>query len=48
MDKKRKVNTKAKKSPKRSSGSTALSRIRPQVAGIDLGCREHWACALRR
>ena len=46
MDKRRRVNTKAKKSPKRmGSGSTALSRIRPQVAGIDLGCREHWVCA---
>ncbi len=46
MDKSRKVNTKAKKSRKRKrSSSTALSRIHPQVAGIDLGSREHWVCA---
>ena len=46
MQKSRKVNTKAKKTPKRKrSRSTALSRIRPQVAGIDLGSREHWVCA---
>ena len=46
MDKSRKVNRKAKKSPKRKrSGLTALSRIHPQVAGIDLGSREHWVCA---
>ena len=46
MQKSRKVNTKAKKTPKRKrSRSTALSRIHPQVAGIDLGSREHWVCA---
>ena len=46
MQKSRKVNTKAKKTPKRKrSGSTALSRIQPQVAGIDLASREHWVCA---
>ena len=43
MQKSRKVNTKAKK--RKRSRSTALSRIRPQVAGIDLGSREHWVCA---
>ncbi len=42
MQKSRKVNTKAKK---KRSRSTALSRIHPQVAGIDLGSREHWVCA---
>ena len=46
MQKSRKVNTKAKKSRKKKrSGSTSLSRIHPQVAGIDLGSREHWVCA---
>ena len=42
MQKSRKVNTKAKR---KRSRPTALSRIRPQVAGIDLGSREHWVCA---
>lgn len=42
MQKSRKVNTKAKR---KRSRSTALSRIHPQVAGIDLGSREHWVCA---
>ncbi len=42
MQKSRKVNTKAKK---KRSRSTALSRIHPEVAGIDLGSREHWVCA---
>ena len=46
MHRSKKVNRKAKKSPKRKrSGLTALSRIHPQVAGIDLGSREHWVCA---
>ena len=26
------------------SGSEALQPLRPQVAGIDLGSCEHWAC----
>ncbi len=43
MQKSRKVNTKTKK---KRSRSTALSRIHPEVAGIDLGSREHWVCAL--
>ena len=42
MQKSRKVNTKTKR---KRSRSTALSRIHPQVAGIDLGSREHWVCA---
>ena len=46
MHRSKKVNRKTKKSPKRKrSGLTALSRIHPQVAGIDLGSREHWVCA---
>ena len=46
MQKSRKVEKKAKKRGKRNrSSSVALSRIRPQVAGIDLGSREHWVCA---
>ena len=46
MHRSKKVNRKTKKGPKRKrSGLTALSRIHPQVAGIDLGSREHWVCA---
>ena len=46
MQKSRKVNTKAKKRETRHrKGSAALSRIHPQVAGIDLSSREHWVCA---
>ena len=40
MHRSKKVNRKRKR-----SGLTALSRIHPQVAGIDLGSREHWVCA---
>ena len=46
MDTSKKVNTKKRKKNTGDPGRDpmALPRIRPNVAGIDLGSREHWVC----
>ena len=45
MQKRKKVTSKTSKRRKRHrSGSATLSQIHPQVAGIDLGSRQHWVC----